>query len=112
MATLVLAKTFLPDYADLEKPVRAKVDALFTKFREATHSGLHLEKYSGQKDPRARTIRVDNFYRGIVAAPERGDTFILTVTSLNAPNLILTATGTTQIITFHDLYLPILYQLD
>ena len=43
---------------------------------------------------------------------DSGDTFILTVTSLNAPNLILTATGTTQIITFHDLYLPILYQLD
>ena len=70
MPTLVLAKTFLPDYADLEKPVRAKVDELFAKFRDATHSGLHLEKYASAADKRARTIRVDKFYRGIVAAPE------------------------------------------
>jgi superfamily I DNA/RNA helicase len=78
MATLVLAKTFLPDYADLEKPVRAKVDELFAKFSDATQSGLHLEKYAGAADKRARTIRVDKFYRGIVAAPEKGDTYILT----------------------------------
>ena len=78
MATLVLAKTFLPDYAELQKPTRSKVDELFGKFREATHSGLHLEKYAKSKDPRARTIRVDKQYRGIVVAPERGDVYILT----------------------------------
>lgn len=78
MATLVLAKTFLPDYAELQKPIRSKVDELFGKFREATHSGLHLEKYAKSKDPRARTIRVDREYRGIVVAPERGDVYILT----------------------------------
>jgi hypothetical protein len=77
MATLVLAKTFLPDYAKLDKSVATKVVELFAKFREATHTGLHLEKYQGAKDPRARTIRVDQQYRGIVIAPEAGDTYIL-----------------------------------
>ena len=38
MATLVLAKTFLPDYAELQKPIRGKVDELFGKFREATQA--------------------------------------------------------------------------
>ncbi len=78
MPTLVLAKTFLRDYAALQKPIQAKVDGLFEKFREATHSGLHLEKYAGAKDSRARTIRVDQQYRGIVAAPEQGEAYILT----------------------------------
>lgn len=77
MATLVLARTFLPDYAKLEKPVRTKVDELFAKFREATFSGLHLEKHTGAADPRARTIRVDQQYRGIVVSPDEGDVYIL-----------------------------------
>lgn len=79
MAKLVVAKTFFREYAELQKPIQTKVDALFDKFREATHTGLHLEKYAGAKDPRARTIRVDQQYRGIVAAPERGEeAYILT----------------------------------
>lgn len=78
MSTLVLAKSFLPDYARLDRSVQQKVDELFGKFREATHSGLHLEKYEGARDPRARTIRVDRHYRGIVMAPDSGDVYVLT----------------------------------
>jgi superfamily I DNA/RNA helicase len=77
MATLALSKEFLPDYAGLPKPVQKKVDEVFTKFSEHTHAGLHLEKLSTARDPRVRTIRIDQGWRGIIMAPQEGDTFLL-----------------------------------
>jgi hypothetical protein len=77
MAHLALCRDFLPDYAALDKVVRGKVDELLPKFRSATHTGLHLEKINGARDPRARTIRVDRFWRGVVIAPDAGDTYLL-----------------------------------
>ena len=66
MATLVFAKEFLDDFARLQPTVRQKVRELPDKFEEATQSGLHLEKLTGSKDARVRTVRVDKFYRGVV----------------------------------------------
>jgi hypothetical protein len=74
---LSIAKDFLPDYTGLQKPVqRAVLDAI-GKFAEHTHSGLHLEKLNNPKDPRIRTIRITDFWRGVVLAPEAGDTYLL-----------------------------------
>ncbi|XRQ13849.1 UvrD-helicase domain-containing protein, partial [Actinomadura welshii] len=42
-----------------------------------THAGLHLEKLSGAKDARIRTIRIDQFWRGVVLAPDKGDVYCL-----------------------------------
>ena len=50
---------------------------VLTKFEQATHTGLHLEKITGARDDRFRTIRIDQFWRGVVLAPENGDTYIL-----------------------------------
>ena len=67
----------MPQYAKLEPKVRKGVDAAIAKFAEHTHAGLHLEKLNNAKDPRIRTIRVDQFWRGVVLAPEKGDVYCL-----------------------------------
>jgi len=77
MPKLAIARDFLPDYAALDKQVRRKVDEVFAKFTSHTHAGLHLEKLAVARDPRVRTIRIDQHYRGIVMAPDRGDTYLL-----------------------------------
>jgi hypothetical protein len=77
MARLGIAKDFLADYAKLQKPVQKAVDAAMEKFAEHTHAGLHLEKLANAKDPRIRTIRISQFYRGVVLAPDTGDEFLL-----------------------------------
>ncbi|MCT2590871.1 exodeoxyribonuclease V subunit gamma [Streptomyces sp. N2-109] len=39
--------------------------------------GLHIEKLRNARDPHIRTIRITGFWRGVVLAPESGDTFVL-----------------------------------
>lgn len=68
MATLVFAREFLTDYDDLEPTVRQKVRELPAKFDGGVHAGLHLEKLQGARDDKVRTVRVDQFWRGIVVA--------------------------------------------
>lgn len=67
----------MPQYAKLEPKVRRGVDAAIAKFAEHTHAGLHLEKLNNAKDPRIRTIRIDQFWRGVVLAPDKGDVYCL-----------------------------------
>ncbi|WP_327730008.1 AAA family ATPase [Streptomyces sp. NBC_00487] len=77
MATLGIHKDFLMEFAKLEKPVQKRVHEVFDKFREHRHAGLHLEKIEKARDPRIRTIRISQFMRGVVLAPESGDSFLL-----------------------------------
>ena len=77
MARLALHLDLLKEFPTLEKPVRERVGEVFAKFEEATHTGLHLEKIAGARDHRFRTIRIDQFWRGVVLAPDSGDTYIL-----------------------------------
>ncbi|WP_334623818.1 UvrD-helicase domain-containing protein [Micromonospora sp. CPCC 206061] len=77
MPRLVIAKDFLGEYAKLQKPVQKAVDAAIGKFAEHTHAGLHLEKLANAKDSKIRTIRINQFYRGVVLAPDTGDEFLL-----------------------------------
>ena len=77
MARLAIAKVFLAEYAKLEKSVQSAVESAIAKFAEHTHAGLHLEKLQHSRDDRIRTIRVDSFWRGVVLAPETGDTYCL-----------------------------------
>lgn len=77
MAQLALSRDFLADYAKLQTPVRKMVDAAIDKFTGHTHAGVHLEKLTAARDRRIRTIRIDSFYRGVVLAPETGDTYCL-----------------------------------
>ncbi|NVI87782.1 UvrD-helicase domain-containing protein [Actinomadura sp. BRA 177] len=77
MPQLAIAKEFLAEYANLEKPVRRAVQESIDKFSHHTQAGLHLEKLRGGADPRIRTIRIDRFWRGVVLAPESGDIYCL-----------------------------------
>src|SRR5690242_5055339 len=79
MAELALAREFLAAYAALQKPVRRAVDAAIGKFAEHTHAGLHLEKIVGSRDPNIRTIKVSDFYRGVVLAAGDAKYVFLTV---------------------------------
>ncbi|GAA2109475.1 ATP-dependent helicase [Streptomyces synnematoformans] len=77
MATLGLHRDFLMEFAALERPVQRRVTEVFDKFRQHHHAGLHLEKLTGARDDRIRTIRVDKFWRGVVLAPASGDAYLL-----------------------------------
>lgn len=66
MPTLVFAKQFLDDFAKLQPVVRQKVRELPDKFEHATQTGVHLEKLNTARDERVRTVRVDDFWRGVV----------------------------------------------
>ncbi|MFJ8579437.1 UvrD-helicase domain-containing protein [Micromonospora sp. NPDC093277] len=66
MAELAIGREFLSAYARLQRRVQRAVDAAISKFAEHTHAGLHLEKLTGARDPNIRTIRIDQFYRGVV----------------------------------------------
>ena len=77
MARLAIDKDFLDDYSKLPKPVQNSVKMAIDKFAEHVHAGLHLEKLTRCKDDRIRTIRVDQFWRGVVLAPDAGDTYSL-----------------------------------
>ena len=77
MARLAIAKSFLGDYAKLQKPVQALVESAMAKFEDHTFAGVHLEKVHNSRDSRLRTIRIDDFWRGIVLVPDSGDTYCL-----------------------------------
>ena len=77
MPRLAIAKNFLGEYAKLEKSVQISVESAIGKFEPHTHAGLHLEKIHNSRDDRIRTIRVDAFWRGVVLAPDSGDTYCL-----------------------------------
>jgi hypothetical protein len=76
VAELALDRDFLRRYGKLPHPVQHAVVAAITKFGEHTHAGLHREKLAGARDPNIRTIRINDFYRGIVLALG-GDKYLL-----------------------------------
>lgn len=77
MPTLAIDKGFITDLAKMEKPVAKRVAEVFDEFDAATHTGLHLEKIANARNPRFRSIRIDQAWRGIVLAPATGDVYTL-----------------------------------
>lgn len=74
---LAIEKGFLKDLGKLDKPVYNRVTEIFDEFDVATHTGLHLEKIATARNPRFRSIRIDQSWRGIVLAPVTGDVYTL-----------------------------------
>ncbi|MGI5132975.1 3'-5' exonuclease [Pseudonocardia sp. CA-107938] len=68
---------FLREYAKLQPPIQKQTDAALKKFTEHTHAGLHLEKLTNMRDERVRTIRITDYWRGVVLAPVSGDRYTL-----------------------------------
>lgn len=77
MARLAIDKDFLREFGTLEKDVQERVTEVFSKFEQASHAGIHLEKITNARDDRFRSIRITQFWRGIVLAPDSGDTYTL-----------------------------------
>jgi superfamily I DNA/RNA helicase len=81
---LAFANTFWASYDVLDKPVKAGVRKAMEKFQQLpiaelyADKGLHLESVNKARDARMRTIRITDFWRGVVLAPDDGsDTFLL-----------------------------------
>ena len=74
---LAIAKDFLSTYATLDKRLQKAVDEALDKFADTYFAGGHLEKITDSRDPRWRTLRITQGYRGIVLAPDSGDVFLL-----------------------------------
>lgn len=84
MPQLAFATSFWQSYDVLEKPVKAGVRKAMEKFQQLSiaalyaDKGLHLESVVNARDTRMRTIRITDFWRGVVLAPDDGsDTFLL-----------------------------------
>ena len=77
MARLAIDVDFMDDFSKLPKPVQVSVKTAIERFAEHTYAGIHLEKVQQSKDDRIRTIRIDQAWRGVVFAPDQGDTYCL-----------------------------------
>ncbi|MCP3818400.1 AAA family ATPase [Streptomyces sp. A3M-1-3] len=84
MPHLAFANTFWQSFDALEKTVKSGVRKAMAKFQLLTvaelhaDKGLHLESVDKARDPRMRTIRINDFWRGVVLAPDDGsDVFLL-----------------------------------
>jgi hypothetical protein len=77
MARLAIAKDFFHDLRRLGPGLLTKISETFAKFQNATHAGIHLEKIRNARDDRLRSIRIDQLWRGVVLAPEKGDIYTL-----------------------------------
>ncbi len=84
MPQLAFATSFWQSYDVLEKPMKAGVRKAMAKFQQLTvaelyaDKGLHLESVNNSRDARMRTIRITDFWRGVVLAPDDGsETFLL-----------------------------------
>ncbi|MFE3163887.1 UvrD-helicase domain-containing protein [Streptomyces sp. NPDC059224] len=84
MPQLAFANSFWESYDVLERPVKAGVRKAMQKFQQLTvpelqaDKGLHLESVENARDRRMRTIRINDFWRGVVLAPDDGsDVFLL-----------------------------------
>nr|WP_218909498.1 UvrD-helicase domain-containing protein [Nocardiopsis sinuspersici] len=61
----------------MDKKLQKAVDETLDKFADTYFAGGHLEKITDSRDPRWRTLRINQGYRGVVLAPDSGDVFLL-----------------------------------
>ncbi|WP_327352282.1 UvrD-helicase domain-containing protein [Streptomyces sp. NBC_01304] len=88
MPRLAFAQSFWDGYDKLAKPLRAGVRKAMAKFQALSvaelnsDKGLHLESVENARDRRMRTIRITDFWRGVVLAPDDGSDMFLLVNVL------------------------------
>ncbi|MEB3317841.1 MAG: UvrD-helicase domain-containing protein, partial [Cyanobacteriota bacterium] len=75
---LAASRGFFKALNDLPERGRAKVHKFILQFMdEPSATGLNYERIQGARDPQFRSVRVDQDYRCIVRAPEKGNTYVL-----------------------------------
>jgi superfamily I DNA/RNA helicase len=77
VARLAIAKGFLAEYAKLDQDARRAVETVVTEFAQRPHAWRYLEKPREALDDRIRLFRVNSLWRGVVLAPDTGDTYCL-----------------------------------
>jgi hypothetical protein len=77
VARLAIAKGFLAQYAKLDPDARIAVDSLVAEFARRPHAWRYLEKPRQAIDDRIRLFRVNSLWRGVVLAPDDGETYCL-----------------------------------
>jgi hypothetical protein len=75
---LFIHDSFLDSFSALPKPIQKRARELLKKFKEnPKSSALNYEKISTFKDQSLRTLRINEKYRAIIQAPEKGNGYHL-----------------------------------
>jgi len=75
---VAISDRFLEAFSEVPKNKQKKVRRFMTKFRQdPTMPGINYEKIEGAKDPKLRSVRIDQAYRGIVLKPDQGNVYML-----------------------------------
>jgi superfamily I DNA/RNA helicase len=75
---VAISDQFLEAFSAVPKNKQKKVRRFMTKFRSNPRSsGINYEKIEGAKDPKLRSVRIDQSYRGIVMKPDAGNVYML-----------------------------------
>lgn len=75
---VAISSEFLDAFSQIPRSQQSKVRAFIEQFKaNPTAPGINYEKISSFKDPKLRSVRIDQAYRGIVLAPETGNVYLL-----------------------------------
>jgi mRNA-degrading endonuclease RelE of RelBE toxin-antitoxin system len=76
--TVAISSDFLAAFAAVPKHEQGKVVDFLSKFHNnPTSSGINYEKIHSASDPKFRSVRIDESYRGIVLKPDEGNVYLL-----------------------------------
>lgn len=76
--TVAISDEFLDAFSEVPKNKQKKVRRFFRKFRrDPKSSGINYEKIEAAQDPKLRSVRIDQEYRGIVLKPKTGNVYML-----------------------------------
>ena len=75
---VAVSDQFLEAFSQVPRKKQKKVRRFMTKFRQNPRlPGINYETIKGAKDPKLRSVRIDQSYRGIVMAPDEGTVYML-----------------------------------
>lgn len=75
MQTLAIDKDFMADLARLDKDDARTVLAAFENFKNASQPEQVLERFETARNPRFRSMAIDQTWRAIFLAPQSGDVY-------------------------------------
>lgn len=78
MPIVAIGDEFLDAFARIPRSQQKKVREFTEKFKEnPSSSSINYEKIHNVRDPKVRTVRIDQKYRAIVLHPDEGEVYVL-----------------------------------
>src|SRR4051812_22630136 len=78
MPTVAIASEFLDAFARIPRAQQRKVRDFTEKFKaDPKSAAINYERIHAVKDPKVRTVRIDQKYRAVILHPEHGDVYVL-----------------------------------